>query len=288
LENSYFHKLSRILWGMIVTLIVVLAIYVSFGRFIMSNVEQNGARILRELNARLPFSIDAERVVGEWHSFSPEVVLTGLKLTIPHSADLPLELAEGRMTLDVFQSLRSRSLQIYALHLEALSLQGELSEDGQLVIAGFGGGDGEVGEWLEQFLLNIEIVHLGNNELALSLPDGQVRDLQLDLSMSLDGGNRSLEAKIFSQTTGTQISALAEGIGNPLNREDFVGQLYLDIDMSDISAFQQLVGRESVVNINGGLDARVWLAWDRGDATIEVELVGQEVIFSAVDQSWQR
>ena len=287
MEDSYFHKLSNILWGAIVTLIVVLAIYVSFGRFMMSNVEQYDVRILQELNARLPFSIEAEKVAGEWHSFSPEVVLSGLKLTIPGSTELPIELAEGRIALDVLQSLWTRNLQISTLRLDALSLQGELSEDGRLIIAGMGGGGGQLGEWLEQFLLNIESVNLSNNELTLSLPDGQFRYLQLDLAMHRDGGTRKLEAKILSQSTGTQISALADGIGSPLNRDDFVGQLYLDIDVSDLSAFQQLVGRPSTVDINGGLDARVWLAWDRGDATFEVELVGEDVNFSAADQSWQ-
>ncbi len=270
-----------------VTLIVVLAIYVSFGRLLMSNVAQYGADILQELNARLPFTVEADAVSGEWHSFTPEIVFTGLKLRVHGSASPPIELAEGRIALDVLESLRTRSPRISKLSLDALDLHGELSADGKLTIAGLGGGGGELTEWLEQLLLNIESVDLGNNTLMLTLPDGQLRLLQLDFALRRNGSKRRLAAKIFSPSTGAMISARAEGMGNPLNAEAFVGELYLNVDMADLGAFQRLLNQPFPVVVEGELDAEVWLAWDKGVATLEVDLVGRELNFAAADQSWE-
>ena len=49
---------------------MLLAIYVSVGRMLssLSGAYQN--EILQELNYRVPFIIDAERVSAEWHSFT--------------------------------------------------------------------------------------------------------------------------------------------------------------------------------------------------------------------------
>jgi uncharacterized protein YhdP len=276
-----------VLWGAIVVLIVVLATYVSFGRLLMSSVKQYEVQILQELNKRLTFTLEAETVGGEWHFFSPEVVLTGLKVTIPGSSEPPIKLNEGRITLDVLASLQTRSLQVSRLLLDALSLKGKLSEEGKFTIVGMDESRGEMGDWLEQLLLNIESVDLTNNKLALSLPNNQLRQLQLDLALRRNGSNRLLEAKIFSQTTGTIISAVAEGIGNPMNSDAFVGELYLNIDMSDLGAFQQLLNRRSTVDIQGGLQAELWLVWDRGAPTVALKLEGSDLSFSGQDQSWQ-
>ena len=283
MEHSYFHKLSRVLWGAIVVLVVVLATYVSFGRLLMSSVKQYEVPILQALNERLPFILEAETVRGEWHFFSPEVVLSGLKITIEGSSEPPIELNQGRITLDALASLQTRSLQVSSLLLDALSLKGKLSEDGKFSIVGMGESRGEMGDWLEQLLLNIESVDLTNNKLALSLPNNQLRKLQLDLAVRRNGNNRRLEAKIFSQTTGTIISAVAQGVGNPMNGDAFAGGLYLNIDMSDVGAFQQLLNRRSTVDIQGGLQAELWLGWDRGTPTVALKMEGRDLSFSGQD-----
>lgn len=269
-----------------VTLIVVLAMYVSFGRLLMSNVQQYDRHILREINTRLPFTIEASNVSGEWHFFSPELVFTGLKLTIPGSTEPPIELIEGRVTLDVLESMQTRSLKISKLLLDALSLKAALSKEGKFSIIGFDEGNADIGEWLEEFLLNIESVDLTDNRLALSLPNEQQRRLELDLALRRNGSSRLLEAKIFSQTTGTRVTAIAEGVGNPMKSDSFVGELYLNVDVTDLSAVQSLINRPARVNIKGDLQAEFWLGWERGDPTVAFNLHGIDMDFTATDESW--
>ena len=97
MENSVFHRLSSLLWGAIVTLIVLFAIYVSVGRLLASNLGLYQEEILAEINSRVPFDIAADRVDGEWHSFNPAIVLSGLRLSVPGMGQETLELSGGRI-----------------------------------------------------------------------------------------------------------------------------------------------------------------------------------------------
>ena len=235
MENPFFHRLGSILWGGIVILVVVLAIYVSVGRLLTANVAVWHTDILQVLNARGPFVVDAERVSGEWQSFSPVIILTGLRLNFPGRTDSPLELSEGRIGVDVLNSLRTRSLQLTHIVLVDLSLHGELRRDGSLRLQGLDGEGGENAEQLKEFLLNVEKVTLRNNRLMLAMPGGEIRNLGLDLRLSRDGSDRRMEATLTS-TRGAVISVLAQGIGDPFRPDLFSGQVYADIQSTDLQS----------------------------------------------------
>ena len=84
-----------------VTAIVVLAIYVSLGRVLSTNLRAYQDDVLAALNERVPFHIAADSLSGEWRSFTPEIVLSGLRLTVPGSDGDALDLTGGRVGLDV-------------------------------------------------------------------------------------------------------------------------------------------------------------------------------------------
>jgi uncharacterized protein (TIGR02099 family) len=286
LENSIFHRLSSLLWGVIVTLMVVLAIYVSLGRMLAFNLSTWQADILRELNSRVPFTIEARGVSGEWQSFTPIIVLKDLSLSAPDSTAPPLELSEGRIGVDVFNSLRTRSLQMTRVALDDLSLYGELTAQGKLQIRGFEGGGGQIGEWLREFLLNVEFVALRNNLLHLTMPNGEVRDLALDLLLSRDGSHRRVEASLLS-TAGTDITILAEGVGDPFEPDLFSGELYLDIQSTDLGAVKELLVKPPAFWADGTLELELWLAWNKGKPTVEARLEARDLLITGQDQSWQ-
>ena len=266
--------------------IVALAIYVSFGRFLMSNVGSYGDVILAELNNRSPFLIEAENVTGEWHSFTPEIVLTGLRLTVPGSDEPPLELAEGRVAGDVWKSLTSRSLQTFRLGLEQLLLRGQLTSEGKLLIAGIGSGGGRFSELLEEFLLNTEQINLNNNQFILELPDESVRLFDLDVVLRREGSFRQLEAELVSTATGTEILIVAKGIGNPMDTETFSGDLFVDVVDSDLRALQQILPLNLDVQLTGKVALQAWLTSDRGDTAIEATIAARNIVIDPVDGDW--
>jgi uncharacterized protein (TIGR02099 family) len=287
LEHAFFYKLSNILWKAIVGTVVVLAIYVSAGRFLMSTVGAYGDDIVRELNSRSPFLIEARDVSGEWHSFTPEIVLTGLRLSVPDSAEPPLELAQGRIAIDVLGSLQTQSLKIYHVSLDQLLLRGELTSEGKLLIAGIGGGSGKFGERLENFLLDIEQISLINNQLFLELPDGEHRLFDLDLALKREGSSRRLDATLFSRTSGTEISLVAHGVGSPAVRERFSGDLFIDVQNSDLESIQKFFPQDRGVQLTGEVDVQAWVAWEQGNPTIDVVLSGSDINIRQSSGNWQ-
>jgi uncharacterized protein (TIGR02099 family) len=287
LENPLFNRLASALWGGIVLLIVGLAIYVSVGRMLTANVAGFRAGILQEVNARVPFTVEAREVSGEWKSFTPVIVLTGLRLRIPGSSNPPLELSEGRIGLDVLNSLRTRSLQMTRVELNGLSLRGELSREGGLRLTGFGGGTDETAEQLRDFLLNVESVTLRDNRLTLTMPSGEVRDLDLDLRLSREGSQRHVAATL-SSTRGARIAVLAQGVGDPFHPELFSGQVYLNMQTTDLGAVRDLVPDGTLpVWADGAVNLQLWLAWDKGNPSVEARLEGRDLLVAGQDSSWK-
>lgn len=288
MNNSIFHKLSSVLWVLIVCFIVLLAVYVSLGRMLTSLTGSYQKEILQELNARVPFTLDAQSVAAEWHSFTPVMILRGLRLTFPGGSGRPIVLSEGRIGLDMIGTLRTLTPQMTHFELAGLQLAGELNEQGQLHIKGIEGGDTELSGWLEHFLLNLEWVAVEGAQLDLSLPTGEHRGLELDLQMSRERSQRQIEASLQS-TRGLQVSALATGVGNPFAPDSFTGELYLDVETSDLGATRQLLAHAMPgIGVEGSrLAVQLWSGWDRGVPSAEARFEVRDLLVAAADQSWQ-
>ncbi len=287
MERSFYHRLASGLWGVIIVLLVVLAVYVSVGRLLVSSIHRYGEGILQELNIRAPFDIEAASVSGRWRAFSPIIVLTDLRITLPESPDSPLYLTQGRIGVDVWKTLLTQSLHVTHLRLDGLRLLGEFSSQGTLRLKGFSGGSGSSGEWIQTFLLSTRSIALNNNVLLLTLPSGEVRELDLDLMLSRRGSSRRVEA-LLTSTRGATISVLAQGLGNPFEPDAFSGDLYLDVKSSDLGAVRDLVaGGGPGLWAEGALELELWLSWDNGMPTLEGRVAARDLVVAPRSGDWQ-
>ena len=57
MDNSPFHKLSRVLWAAAVALVVLLAMYVSIGRVLVGSLQDFQGEVLHALLQLLPLSL---------------------------------------------------------------------------------------------------------------------------------------------------------------------------------------------------------------------------------------
>jgi uncharacterized protein (TIGR02099 family) len=284
LEHSYFNKLSKILWIGLVAGVVLLAVYVSLGRFLVSNVGAYQQEILAQLNQRLPFKIEAREVRGEWHTFTPELVMRDLRLTFSAGEEVSVELNEGRLALDTLGTLRARSLRGRRLELQRLSLQGEISDDGRFRITGLGGGGGNFVPWIESFLANIEQVVLVDNTLRVALPGDEHRTFDLNLKLQREGQRRIVQAAMVS-TAGTRITAMADGLGNPFDSRTYTGDLHLDVDLASLESVRDLLPSPMTDwEIDGALDLEAWIRWQSGEPTLEVRLAADNLEIASPDQ----
>ncbi len=268
-----------------VATLVLLASYVSLGRLLSSNLSYWQEDILAQLNAHLPFRVDASRLQGGWHSFTPQIALHDLQLTLPGEAGTTLELVGGRVGIDVLESLASRSLRVTALQLEALELQAEVTEDGRLLLPGLTDGGGEMGDWLEEFLLNIESLRLRDNTLSLHFPNGERRLMRLDATLSREGSRRWLSAKLVSDH-GTRLRLSGNGLGNPFLPASFVGEAYAEVEVEALEATRAVLPEPPEHWPAGSVKARLWLDWQRGEPLLDLQVDARQLALSTGADSW--
>lgn len=268
---------------LLVLLVVLLALYVSVGRLFMANLNAYREPLLQELNARLPFSVSAQQINGVWRSFSPEIVLDELSVKVPGDASAPVQLAQGVISINLLQSLRTQTLALNHLTLEGLALRAELTPEGKLVIGGLDGSGDTDSEWLASFIRNIELISLRNNALALRLPSGEERVLGLDLQLVRNGIHRRLQGSL-SSTAGTEILFLASGVGDPQRSETLTGSAYLEVKTPDMQAMRALMGPDAPPFWSrGAAEVAVWLTLQEGQPTIEARLDAQDLVVYSDD-----
>lgn len=253
----------------------------------MANLERWQVDILQLVNSNVPFIVEAGRVSGQWRGFAPEIILSDLRLGFVSSGENTLELSEGRVTVDVLNSLRSGSLQLTHVIFVDLNLNGELDSDGRFSLRGLGEGEGASTAFLREFLLNVENMTLRNNVLHLRTPAGGSRRLGLDLRLSRDGSQRHLEARLTS-ARGTVISLLADGVGDPTRPESFVGELYVAVQATDLAAVREFISAQPLPAwAEGALELQLWLGWDAGVPSMELQLEGRDWLISPANDSWE-
>ncbi|GAB3286504.1 YhdP family protein [Parahaliea aestuarii] len=288
MEHALMHRLARALWRLLVIAIVLLAAYVSFGRLLVDRVGSQQDWILARLNQHLPFTVAADQVSGDWRSFSPELVLSGLRLQFPGYSGGDISLDGGRVRINPLRSLLEGGLRVSRLRLEGLSLPLQLDSEGRFSVVGFEGGDGGAADWLRNLALSIEQLELRNNRLEVSMPGGETRGLALEFNLLRDGSQRELSGALTAETTGTYMRFTAEGLGNPFATETFEGRAYLGAHDVDLQALGQwLPAAADLPALTGTVELQAWLDWREGKPHLRTRLRGDALQAQARDERWQ-
>ena len=286
MARSIYNRLNSVLWTVLVCALCLLALYVGLGRLLMASLGTYQNAIVQEINLRVPFDVEAQKVSGQWRSFTPEIVLTGLRLSLPEDPQSPVELAQGQVGIDVWGSLRSGSLQITHLIVDGLNLRGEIAADGKFRLRGFSSGQGESGQWLQTFMLNTELIQLRDNLLQLTLPGGELREFDLNLVLTRAGSYRRAQAALIS-TRGTEITVLARGVGNPFQPESFTGTAYIDAFSKDLGAAQDLFAdNPPAVWAEGELEVELWLSFDAGAPEVATRIEASNLRVAPNEGDW--
>jgi uncharacterized protein (TIGR02099 family) len=279
------HRLGSALWKLLVLLVVLLAIYVSAGRYLMANIGALRPALLAQLNERLPFGIEVQRVEGAWEAFSPRFRFTELLITQPGSDAAPVRVGRGELTLDIPGSVVAGSLQLSELSLSGLALRARLTAEGGIEVEGFETRNpGALQAWLTDFLPRVRRLSLLDN--ALTLVDANAeRELVLDLSLTRDGNQRIVSARVSGDTLSLQ--AQASGLGNPLRPLSWTGDVYLDLasdDLADLSSLWSSL--DWPFTLSGSARAEFWLTRAGGDSRATMRMDGTAVRVEEQSGAW--
>ena len=276
------HRLAGWLWNALVLLVVLLALYLSVGRYAFGRVGDAREWLLDALNAQLPFTVQVARLGGAWSAFSPELRFEGLELQ--QSGGAPVRVAAGHLRLDVFASLARRSLQLSRLELSGVSLQARITADGALELEGFEAGGGALQDWLRDFLPQVERVALREHRLLLRTVGGE-QLLRVDLGLERAGNARLLQARVAAE--GLQVALRADGVGNPLRPLSWAGDVYMEFRGDDLRRLRPLwEGLDWPFRASGAASAQFWLRRSGGDSRAQLRVRGGAVHIEERDGAW--
>ncbi len=279
------HAMAPWAWLVLVLVVVLLAVYVALGRLLVTQLSALREPILASLNERLPFTVEARELRGEWIGFSPELRFSGVLLESADSGTTPLALSGGLLRIDVPESLRSRSLQLSRLEVSGLSLQAELTEAGTIELQGFrGGGGGALRSWLETFLPNVERVRLSDSRLLLGTAQ-ETFDLSLSLSLEREGSARHLQGRLEGSAISLAIDAA--GVGNPLSPASWSGDVFTDLRSPDLAALGSLWDRLDLpFTLAGETSAQFWLNRSGGESEASLRLASRNLRLQERGGAW--
>ena len=279
------HALAPWAWRGLVFGVVLLATYVAIGRFFLLQLGEFREPVLDQVNARLPFTVEAASLRGGWSAFSPEIEFSELRLIADGRDEASVALAGGSLRIDVPESLAGRTLQVSRLELSGLNLDALLTDDGRIEVRGFRSGAGlELGEWLETFLPNVQRVLLRDSRLTLETPAGLLA-LTLDVALDRRGNARQLQARLHGREL--DVALRAEGVGNPLNPQSWTGDLFVDAGSPNLKAFDELW---TLLNwpfsMEGDASVQFWLARAGGASSATVRVDAEDLRLEERSGAW--
>ena len=123
-SHHFFDLLSSLLWRLIVTVIVLLAVYVSLGRLLATQVEYYREDILATINAAIPGQLEVDKLTADWQTFSPTLALEAvtLRTDVQTEGGSVVRFDQAELVIDMFSSVRSGLLSVSVLTISGLTI----------------------------------------------------------------------------------------------------------------------------------------------------------------------
>jgi len=236
-SHHFFDLLGTLLWRLIVTVIVLLAVYVSLGRLLAAQVEYYREDILGTINAAIPGQLEVDKLTADWQTFSPTLALEAVTLRTDAQTEggSVVRLDQAELVIDVFSSVRSGLLSVSVLTISGLTIDYVQVPQPE---GGIQGGS------LDLVRSSLEI--LMDKTRRLLIDDAEIRVLQADSVYTIkadfdywrEASNRQLRVALRDDRGGS-LDLQAEGVGNPLRVNEFEGYGYGYVAVSDNPVLRQ-------------------------------------------------
>ncbi|MEQ8516908.1 MAG: hypothetical protein RIC38_15010, partial [Chromatocurvus sp.] len=285
-EASGYHRLADVLWRLLVAAVLLLAAYVIAARVLMGGISAWKDDVLAEVNTRLPFTLQASRLEGSLHGFSPQIVLRDLTIRFDAPEQPPVALSAGRLRLDPLHSLMTLAPQISDLRLQGLDLQVARSADGVLRLVGFEAGIGLLRDWLTGFLARVDALHIDRSRVLLRDAAGELlSDAEIELDLHRRGSSRLLEASL--SIPGNRLRLHANGMGDPLTGASWRGDVYLHLLGDHLQRMLAWAPADNLpLVVSGGGSVEAWLSRAGGRSDIALRARGEDLVIAESEGGW--
>ncbi|MEH6559039.1 MAG: YhdP family protein [Oceanicoccus sp.] len=257
------------LWVFLITVLIVVASYVSLGRYFIGYVEQYQDSLVNRFIDFTGLSLTVGQMHGHWSKLSPVLTMEQLILYRPGEnqltgAEAVLTISDVSFQLDPFNSILSGSLQVKTFIINGVHCAIEEIEPGRWQLQGYpiaAGGNTDFDQIID-LVLSVEGVELFDAKLQTSFANGQESVLAIEeVSLNREDDFRRLRVNAFFDQLSGPLLAIVESYGDPREQEAFTAKAYLHADDIDFSAQLPALQTLGVELENARVDSEVWLDW---------------------------
>lgn len=292
-----------IIW-LVLPIVVVLAMYVSMGRYFFPLLENYRSDLLAWVNGQLAINLQVDQLAGQWSDFDPYLRLEQVTVHAPGSgADLSakpaLEVRNFSLELDSFSSFRYRSPVIRQASIQGVTLRLNQAEDGAWLLSGWNkvapeptAAEGDGPPRSQQSRLRKDVApitrflafllrqqHLKMEHFWLELTDRYGREYraysrQLEVQ-EVDGLHRLQGVLHLNPSSPQQIEFIMEIAGDPFDQESLAVDLYLEAESQPLASWLEKFSHllpVTLPELTGGIE--LWGSWQGGRLkTLQTKLV---------------
>lgn len=283
LPRHIFHH--SIGW-LVLPLVVILALYVSIGRFFFPLLSDYRTDLLRLANDHSPLQVQTARLFGQWNRFDPFVKLEDITLSSRYqSGDLKpsIEVDSFSLELDSWSSLRYQFPVIRQASIEGVTLRLQQQADLSWQLKGWentpdSGNDPaqasqQVREDVEPLARFLEFLmaqqHLKMEFVWLEFYDRfgrEYRAFSQKLEVFEENGVQRIQGALQLDPGAAQkIELIMELSGDPFDQASLDIDLYLKADPQSLSSWLDKVAHllpVSIVELEAGIE--LWTQWKAG------------------------
>jgi uncharacterized protein (TIGR02099 family) len=253
---------NRVLWSALLIALLLVASYVSLGRYYIGYVENYQQDLIERFVDLTGLPLEIEKLTAYWSELSPVLEMTGLSLSSNHDTKAAvLSVQEVDFEINPISSFLLGTPQIKRLELIGLRFSIEEYEPGLWRLKNYAFESKEGGDFnnIVDLLLAADRIHLEQSFLELHpLASAPVLLKAEELSLNRSGDFRRIRLFVGLEQTNKVIEVLVEAQGDPREKESFEANSYAKVD--DIDFKRQLPLLRSLgVEINEAqLDAELW------------------------------
>ena len=304
--RQFFHH--TLIW-LIVPLVVLLAIYISVGRYFFPLLENYRDDVVLWVNDRLPVVVQLEQLSGDWNRFDPFIQLENIALFSRYqpidnqeNSQPAIQVERFSLELDSLSSLRYQQPVIRQASIQGVTLRLQQKEDTSWILKGWEGFQPEsvdgiasanqqvkkdVSEisHLLSFLMHQQ--HLKMEYVWLELLDRYGRQYRAFSkrieAVDLGDGKKRLQGNLqLNAESSEQAGFILEVSGDPFNPPTLALDLYLQADSQSLTSwiekFSDLLP-VGLPKLNAGIE--LWSHWQGGKLmSLKGEVTAKEISLS--------
>ncbi|MBU2710086.1 YhdP family protein [Zooshikella harenae] len=260
---------SRIVWWLAVTLIVLIALYVSAGRFLLPRLTDYREELSERLADYLNTQVSIGQLAGSWRGFNPAIVATDVTIKNPQDPlQDTLSAKQLILSFDTLGSILSGSLVFEQLEVKGADIQLQEQSTKQWHLRGFQAAPPEKSDFslISGLILQQNRLHLLDSTVVFEPVHGSVQALtnvQLTIENTQQGIHvtGSLQGGYTGQRSG-EISVAVKLSKWGKTWQDTKLSAMLDIENIHLTPWLAIFLPESAQLNVEQLDGKLWLTWN--------------------------